>query len=315
MTQVITKAQRQPLLDVNHLSLPRVGFDRLVFSAPQWSDYAAGKLSSSDFKLPLHSHFRLHRDFGPGWDSGERKGMYTRIAEFVPITEPSVSALQVRYKPRSAPVPAFLVAIRGTMLALLDVDFVEQVILKLSGCFGPMKVSEIEFTVDFPLELTTADQLHREFFAPRTRIDRHDGPGSWSWGSGKSGTRFRLYHKTEDGFEATRTECVLRRSALRRYRIDSLRDVRTTNWSVLLPHLFRFVEFRPSSTRDITGQQLFLRTVRTFGIKAALQQTDDRRWSRNRLRASPIQLLLDDQVWAFEQQLLAGCVRVGARGD
>src|SRR5262249_1050704 len=148
------------------------------------------------------------------------------------------------------------------------------------------------------------------FYAPRTRgAGEQRGAASWSWGSGKSASRFRLYFKVEAGAQFARTECNLRRDALRRYGINTVADLRATNWSRLATRLFRFVEVRaPKRGHAGLDNEVLQTKIDAVGVRGALDAFPSRRASlRRRLRPSGNHLALVRQLLELEDRLALRC--------
>lgn len=281
----------------------RAGFDRLVFSAARRSDYFAARLSADSFRSLL-------TNYGKPWDYEPKPGrsIYRRCAEFHHASDDAAAVVEIFHKPPRKPVPAFQLAFRApSRRVLLDIDAVELLVVAFTPDFGPFTVAEVELTFDRPGDAATARQLSEQLYPFRTRKPRKTmGEASWAWANGNSATRFRVYCKPEDGLQLARTECNLRRDALRPLKITTMADLRAAEWSNVARRRFRFVEFQRTARRDAATQHRFQQTVRAKGVKAALEEfSEDRRWVRNRLRPSDTQDQLDNCLRSLEAQLRA----------
>ena len=153
------------------LKLPRAGFDRLLFSAPQV--YDAPK-SIPPLILPKSlGPFKRQEDHAlPSHPSYSRRSAYATADE--------TTFMDIFYRPRYTPRPLFQVQFRACMRCLLDLRVVDQAIEEVSRfifrCpeiatliarppFGiPFTLSEVEFTLDFPEGY--ARELRRSLLTP-----------------------------------------------------------------------------------------------------------------------------------------------------
>ncbi len=297
------------------IQVPRSGFDRGLLSAP--NVYLGHRLPKVS---PPKLVGRYHRVKNHRLDSHPT---YQRRAAYA--TSDQSMFFEILYRPRQAPHlrPLFQVQFRGSMRRLLDLRVVEEAIeqlldhrdrlLHLDGVSDevaprlfPFRLtpSEMEFTIDFPAGETR--QLRRSLHTPWCRQNYGADPdGAPGKGSRRPRNGFRAYAKKEEGIEVSRVEWVIGRDQLRRWRVNTVADLRRVPWSELVPKRMRFVKYHPSRKHHRVPDWAYEGELRVRGANGMLRKHSRkaRQRLRGRLRPNGYQGQAEEAVRAFEEGL------------
>jgi hypothetical protein len=271
-------------------ALPRIGFDRLDFTAirrdiaPTWPEQILDYERRSDC--------RPNRRNAPG---------FRRRAEYRHKTDASAPVLDILYDPAGPFRPRFRLSFRAPadLSKLLDLDVVAPALAFLSHhAQTTLRLSEVELTLDFPPE--RGSEL-RQAYVPRART-RHEKGDWWVIGSRKSAFSLRGYEKTVPGLSVARIELVLRRDALRSLGADTLTGLSTLDWPELVSKRLRLVELDRLARCDADEQVELERSLATVGVSASLRALPKarREWLRRHLVPSPIQSEVSELVRSLD---------------
>lgn len=273
------KKTKDPQLD-----LPRIGFDRILLSAPN-TNRARQRAGEDDFP-PTVAGYRLRRDYRPMGRS------YERCAEYRHETDLHAPIVDFLYRPVKDYCPPFRVQLRATMARLLHQGHCESIIDRLTRSLRTNLVAtEVELTIDFEGGFTKAEDLHRELYQSRARHatecwaeDGEDGPErTWYRGARRSWRSVRVYPKREDGRRVARVEWILRRPLLKRLGVEDIADLRRVDWPDPRITGSRFVKFVAEEFRgDVDRAQMYGDLIAMLGPNVALQQIP--RKNRHRVR-------------------------------
>ncbi len=297
------------------IQIPRAGFDRVLFSFPMV--YAAPN-SLPKLSLPRSPGvFQRQTDRAlPSHPTYRRRAAY--------VTPDGTTFMDVFYRPRCTPRPLFQVQFRASMRRLLDLGVVEEAIgqlldhrdrlLHLDGASDeigrrlfPFRLtpSEVEFTIDFPAGETR--ELRRSLHTPWCRQNYGSDPdGAPSKGSRRPRNGFRAYAKKEEGIEVSRVEWIIRRDQLRRWRVNTVADLRHVPWSELVPKRMRFVKYQPSRKHHRVPDWAYEGELRVRGANGMLRKHSRKARQRLRGRLCPdgYQGQAEEALRAFEEGLL-----------
>lgn len=291
------------------LKLPRGGFDRLLFSAPQV--YDAPKSIPQLFLPKSLGPFKRQEDRAlPSHPSYSRRAAYA--------TPDETTFMEIFYRPRYTPRPLFQVQFRACMRCLLNLRVVEQAINELAVFISLLPdlderylflfcltLSEVEFTLDFPGGY--ARELRRSLLTPWSRqhyaLELDGTPGRR--GSRRSRIGFRVYEKCEEGISVARVEWVIRRAQLQRWGVNAIADLRRVPWTDHVLRRIQFVDFHPSRKNRRAPQWAYRGQVRVAGPAWTLlnHSPKNRLWLRRRLRPNTLHAQAEAALRTFEAEL------------
>ena len=317
-SKTAAKRPLHPYQPLSTIPTPRAGFDRLRFSVPRNS------IPCSLPKLPLPDSlgpFRRRKDNEP-----DSSPTYRRRAAYATADEGIF--MEVLYQPRYDWRPLFQVQFRASMRCLLDLRVVEQAIdelphsiLLLLRLLDPdpivrfltpvrFTLSEVELTLDFPGGGDIERALRRSLLTPwcRQHYARNLDDASGGRGSRPSRIDFRLYEKVEDGMTVNRVEWVIHRNQLRRWRVNTITDLRGVPWTSRVLRRMRFVEFRSSRGYRHVPQWTYEGLVKAAGPAYTLRKLSPkaRQWLRGRLRPNDLHAEAEGVLREFEATLSKG---------
>jgi hypothetical protein len=298
------RGKRQRRGVTHEAALPRVGFDRVIFSVRG--------LWETGETIPA----MLKRLF-PGSRATEHKAPpesgYDRIVKCRTPGAPSLPELEILHTPVKPYRPPLRIVVRAPSVSHpLTVAALTQVEKQLSTAFPALRVAELELAIDFPPSVDPV-AICWALYVPRVRCAHHnDHWGSGIWGSRYSARFVRVYCKPEHGIVVTRLELVLRRSALRRLGISSATDLRAVPWAAVVQKSIRLLEFRPGTRRSRRPPWFGDLLYDAYGVQRALRRSSarDRRWLRRHLHPAPRQAEVIAAVQRFEDECAGRTGRV-----
>lgn len=175
-------------------------------------------------------NFRLDKNQAPEPTLSERRFRYFyryTLSCILPDADQDVASLRIQYGPADRDAAAFRVSVHSDMEHLLDLDWVDAVLLRLreglSSKLPSRRVNAfwqlvyLETTYDIPI----TDGCFQDLL-PLVQADGITDAGTdiWPWqdyvqyGSPRSNRFAAMYEKTEQALAALRTECRFRRAYL-----------------------------------------------------------------------------------------------------
>jgi len=282
--------QSRPAVNHNRschtLPLPRVGFDRLDFTATSNRSLPTLPTRILDYKRQRDCRIRHQRD------SRIRRTAsgFRRCAQYRHVTDENAPAFDILYDPSERFCPKFRVSCRApaNLSRLLDLGAVAEVLDFLSHhAHSSLQLSEIELTLDLSQEWLS--ELRRAYLLrARTRHKQ----GTWCVvGSRRSAFSVRSYQKDAPGISLARIEIIVRRDGLRKLAVNDLAGLKSCNVAEVVTKRLRFVGLDPAARCDAGERMELQRSLATVGVNKTLQRLPKakREWLRRHLVPSPIE--------------------------